>query len=1560
MSSEPKNAKQIFLEAIEQHAPDQWPAYLDQACGDDAQLRRRVEILLEAHVGEGSLLDSPAMAPAATVDQAITEKPGALVGPYKLLQVIGEGGMGVVYMAEQTEPIERRVALKIIKLGMDTRQVIARFEAERQALAMMDHPNISKVLDAGTTESGRPYFVMELVKGVPIVKYCDQQHLTPKERLELFLPICQAIQHAHQKGIIHRDIKPSNLLVALYDGRPVPKVIDFGVAKAINQRLTEKTMFTQLGQMVGTLEYMSPEQANLNQLDIDTRSDIYSLGVLLYELLTGNTPFDRQRLRSAAFDEMMRIIREEEPPKPSTRLSTIDTLPSVAANRKTEPKKLSALVHGELDWIVMKALEKDRSRRYETANGFANDIQRYLNDEAVVACPPSAGYRFRKFARRNKAAIVTTLVVLAALVVGIIGTTWQAVRAKREHRRAEVARREEVSQRAQAEQQRDRALKAEQRAEEQATKAETAAENERQQRTEAVQQRDLAERTLYLAHMRLAQQAWETGHFSRLTQILEAHLPRPERWDLRGWEWYFLLGQCHGDRVTLPGHGYSLPRGVPVAWNPDGKQLAWITKGGVGIWDVASGQQLCTLKTGALSLAWSPDGQRLACVTVNHRVTVWNTATWDEVLTLERERSLLRGLAWSPDSKHLAAPANYRRGDSQHNTVKIWDITTGEAALWPNGHGDVVQGVAWSPEGKRLASVSDDQSVKIWDVASEEEIITLRGHTHWIWAVAWSPDGQSLASAGCDGIVKVWDADTWQQVRELSGHAGFVASVSWSPDGQRLASASLDETIRVWDAASGQHLSTIRGHRGGVTCVTWSPDGQYLASASKDNTARIWDVESEQQTSALSAHADSVSSVAFNSDGSQLASGSWDGSVKIWDAVTWQEELVLCQNRGKVGQVAWSPDDRELAFVREDTIEVCDLATREVRLTLQQEPVYSVAWSPDGRYLASISAGRHLTRINAGVIKVWDATTGEELRSFQMSKSTPRSVAWSPNGRHLATATHVWGETWEMAEARKVRELRPASGLYGYGFDGGPVVFSPDGRRLAAGFGHNVLLFDVAKGTLIHPLTGHQGEIKSIVWSPDGHRLASAGIDTTVRVWDAAAGEEILALRNQTTVLHSLAWSPDGRQLVASSNDGTIAIWDASRGYDFVPSPAERSARAWRLRCEGRNEEALAILEKLCEEFPDVSDYREGLARFHADMAWSLVTGPNPHLWDAARAIELATESLKVFPDRAAYWTTLGAAQYRAGNFSAALQSLEKAEKLHSYNSDTFVFLAMVHHKLGNEKEARFSYVKFVERLRPVPQDDDRRFGAEAAALMGLATAVPKDEATDEAIAILQELISEFPDVPKYRDLLRSLYRSYEARILDPLRGLGHYDKVLAHYEKLVETGPQDAEAHHNLALYLVTCPDSGLQDAERAVELAKKAVKFRPESWRFCQTLAELQYRAGNWNQAITALKQSHYIESDDKQSLKIDGYDPRYWLNSLTFFRLAKAHWQLGEKEEARRWYDQGVKLMEEMEEYGKVSIEGLPRVRAEAADLLGIGWTPPERKENVPKRSMGIPVP
>jgi serine/threonine protein kinase len=448
----------IFAAALDRADPAERAAYLQQACAGDPELLRNVEELLRSHEQAGRFLETPAVAPG-TDDEPQgrwfdrdapappAEGPGMVVGPYRLLQKLGEGGMGAVWMAEQHEPVQRRVAVKVIKAGMDSAHVLARFEQERQALALMDHPNIARVLDAGETPpayaggSPRPYFVMELVKGVPFTQYCDRERLSLRERLELFMPVCQAVQHAHQKGVIHRDLKPSNVLVALYDGKPIPKVIDFGVAKATAQKLTERTLFTEVGQIVGTLEYMAPEQAELNNLDVDTRADVYALGAILYELLTGGPPFAARQLRGAAFTEMLRIIREVEPARPSVKLAGSGDLAAIAAQRRLEPRKLTRLVQGDLDWIAMKCLEKERGRRYETANGLALDVQRHLADEPVQAGPPSAAYRLGKFLRRNRGPVLAAGAVLLALVGGVIGTTVGLVQAQKAHQAEREQRR---------------------------------------------------------------------------------------------------------------------------------------------------------------------------------------------------------------------------------------------------------------------------------------------------------------------------------------------------------------------------------------------------------------------------------------------------------------------------------------------------------------------------------------------------------------------------------------------------------------------------------------------------------------------------------------------------------------------------------------------------------------------------------------------------------------------------------------------------------------------------------------------------------------------------------------------------------------------------------------------------------------------------------------------------------------------------------------------------------------------------------------------------------------
>jgi WD40 repeat protein/serine/threonine protein kinase len=1092
--------QEIFLAAVERHRPEDWDSYLDQACGANDELRRQVNLLLKVHHEAGTV---PGVERHETgAYQSLAEAPGTVIGPYKLLQQIGEGGMGTVWMAEQTQPVHRRVALKIIKAGMDSRQVIARFEAERQALAVMDHPNIARVFDAGTTETGRPFFVMELVKGDPITKYSDEHRLTPRQRLDLFLPVCQAIQHAHQKGIIHRDVKPSNVLVAPYDGKPVVKVIDFGVAKATGQRLTEKTLFTEFGAVIGTLEYMSPEQAELNNQDIDTRSDIYSLGVLLYELLTGTTPLDRTRLKKAAFTEMLRIIREEEPPKPSTRLSTTQELPSIAASRGLEPKKLSGLMRGELDWIVMKCLEKDRNRRYETANGLAHDIERYLHDEPVQAGPPSAWYRLRKFVRRNGRPVLAFALVLLALVGGIIGTTWGLIR-------AENARQQAVqSQLAEAEQKR----LADQRAEEAKTNESRALEEKRR----AELQRDRADQLVYTKQLVLAQREWQDNDFGHALDLLAA-CPT----NLRGWEYRYLYTQFTSNQRTFLGH-----------------------------------------RSGVSSVSWSPDGKRLASASQDRTVKIWEADTGQNLLTLRGHTDEVLSVSWSRDGKRLASAG----GDPGHSgEVKLWDADTGKETHSLRGYTNAVLCVCWSPDSKRLASACWDGTVRVWDADTAHEALSREAHARGANSVSWSPSGSKLASGGQDGNVKVWDAQTGQQLLTLRGHSGVVESVSWSPDGERLASAGSYGTLKVWDPEKGQGTLTIRAHTSGISdinSVCWSPEGKRLASGN-GYAVTVWDASSGQEAVTLKGHINRVQSVTFSPDGKRLASAGGDrsttlgkpGEIKLWDPEKSQEPLNL-RGEGEIQSVCWNPKHNELAGASIDgTVMVWDPEKAQKILTFRGHSgeVLSVSWSPDGKRLAS--AGSDQT------VKVWDPQTGHEILTLKGHNGMVQCVSWNPDGKRLAGAGDIRApdtpgevKVWDGETGQKILTLK------GHLWRIWSVSWSPDGKRLAsAGGDQTVKIWDADTGQNLLTLKGHSNEVLSVSWSPDGKRLASGGFDQTVKVWDANTGREAYTLKGHTDKVWAVTFSPDGKRLASASRDGSVKLWDTESSQEMLTLEQNRS-----------------------------------------------------------------------------------------------------------------------------------------------------------------------------------------------------------------------------------------------------------------------------------------------------------------------------------------------------------------------------------------------------------------
>ncbi len=1192
--------------------PPQRAVFLDGACIGNPALRARLDALLAAHEAPVELSFHAQPSAKATMKlefaDARDEAVGQTLGRYKLLERVGEGGCGVVYVAEQTEPVRRRVALKVIKLGMDTKQVVARFEAERQALAMMDHPNIAKVLDAGTTDLGRPYFVMELVRGIRITDYCDQAHLSTQSRLELFIKVCQAIQHAHQKGIIHRDIKPSNILVTLHDGVPVPKVIDFGIAKATEGRLTDNTVYTQLHQFIGTPAYMSPEQAEMSGLDIDTRSDIYSLGVLLYELLAGSTPFDARELMSQGIDTMRKTIREKEPQRPSTRLATLgaDLLTTTAKRRSADTSKLLRQLKGDLDWIVMKCLEKDRQRRYETANGLAADLKRHLNNEPVVARPPSAAYKFQKAWRRNKLVILAAGGVALALLVGVVATGWQAVRATR-------ASRAETRQRLLAEAAQGEAQTKQREAEAERSRADA-------QARKAVENQAQSRRLLYAADMNLAQQSLKQNNLGRARRLLDRHRPQPGEEDLRGWEWRYLWQLTRNSTFTVLTN--RPVRGFDVSFSPDGTRLAvaWFD-GSVNLWDVPGRRLLRALTEGKqfiARVAFSPHRNLVAATSGADEVTLYDIELGRDTLLWrapDQDRWAVRDVAFSPDGSKLVIYA----ASGPELGAAAWVVDVASAAI-ESRHSTPYSGtdtgfyffgaVRLSADNRRLyLPHTDIQSYRVGiqclDPTTGKELWRTEPHRdQGLSAMALSPDGRLLASGSGyeDPTIRIWEAATGKLLVRLDGHSGWVGKLMFSKDGRRLISASTDQTIRFWDTGTWTETKVLRGHTDEIHGLAISEAAQLLASGGKDGNLILWpaggngaedgyhrfpdhlqvdQVRPLDQARVLLLPRDQPleimdlireftpkpvpeigSSTNFLGKFGTNLLCYWNGRNQILvgevqGAKVIQRGSVRLDSAARPSGAAYNPARQILAWsegTNSASVYIAGLAATGRRIELRSEvPGFvPLGFSEDGSYLAAANR-------NQPSVRVWEVETGKIVASQEGPVGWLGDVVFASGGRSMALVISMINSHeirfYDLAHAdRGPRRVLGRENAY-------RLAVSPDGGLVASSNdAGQVRLFNPTQGDLLETIHGHLNSAASVAFSPDGRRLiSSCGGREAVKLWDVGTRQELLTLSGIGGYLQGTAWTADGNAILAGT---PWQAWRAPTWEEIHAAEAKDKAEA--------------------------------------------------------------------------------------------------------------------------------------------------------------------------------------------------------------------------------------------------------------------------------------------------------------------------------------------------------------------------------------------------------------
>lgn len=1041
----------------------------------------------------------------SALDTAERESVGTCIGPYKLLQKIGEGGFGDVWMAEQSTPLQRRVALKIVKAGMDTDEVIARFEAERQALALLDHANIARIFDAGTTQTGRPYFIMELVRGVPITTYCDENRLTAEERLRLFLPLCQAVQHAHQKGIIHRDIKPSNILVTLHDGVPVPKIIDFGIAKALEQRLTERTLVTRFHAFVGTPVYTSPEQMEMSGLDVDTRSDIYSLGVLLYELLTGRPPFDPEALLRSGLEAMRRTLREADPPRPSHRIVTLteEDRCTVAQRRGTDAVRLSVFLRGDVDWIVMRCLEKDRTRRYDTAAALAQDICRHLQNEPVEARPPSQTYRLAKFYRRHRVGVLSTAAIGLSLVGGVVVSSTLFLRERAARTRAVAAERAEAGLRRQAE---------------------TAGRLEAQRASRTSQA--LAERFF---------------HEGRTSEAL-AHLVRAAKADPDNGSVGIRLMTALAYRSFAMALGDGVSDAAWAGYVKDGRHFWTLQENGDILLRPTMREGRRTLRTlpagveaGAGSrdsLAQSADGKRLAVSRAGGKVSLFDLSN----ATLLHERIVhgadVVAMALTHDGGRIAT-------SGADGTVRLWSAAEGRL-LAELRHPRPARYVVFSGNGRKLFTTTGSRGQwRLWSGADGAPLSPPLSARTNASSGAFNRDGSLIAITDNYGTL-LFEAEAEYRLLATLPHDGPCYFAAFSHDGARLVTTSDDATAKIWAVPSGKPIGTPLLHGGRVAAAHYTGDDRYLVTLSGDGKVRAWDMS----TGALAQEpvgTGEVKHLDVHPEDAEFITLGRDRVARRWSIAPGAVRSLCIPD--EPGWLWVQPDRQNTRFSwvlsRSHLSRMDLLSGRRIGGARQLPvPIASGVLSDCASY-ACVNTGR-------SGWELWDLRPEQMRRQEIAVRLQTDSTHFSASSAYMAALDRQFNlHVWEVATGRLI--LGPIAQVNRHT----TIAFSPSGDRIALGIQQSVEVRDLRTGVLVGAPLRADSLIRTLQYSPDGKCLA-LGVQAAVQLWNVETQRPVCAPLEHRGYVRTLAFSRDGRRLL-SCDPMEVRLWELPAGKLLHP-----------------------------------------------------------------------------------------------------------------------------------------------------------------------------------------------------------------------------------------------------------------------------------------------------------------------------------------------------------------------------------------------------------------------